>query len=279
MRQPVNATRTGRSILVLSPILTVALALCAGAVDPVGSAADGRPRSAPARAADACAGAASLTASDARPRQLRAVRFSAAASTVPAAAVVFYDFSYGDGSDDAGVEPTAVHAYQETGTYLAKVSIVTSCNTVIASSDYRVVVVDGLAPAVAIGYPRANQTVHFGRLGLELTGTARDPSGVRRVELAIQLLSVKRAGARAAASQPGCYWYDGHVHLKLRACAVPLFFPARLSGHRWTFRMNARAQIPPGVYAARVRATDRAGNVTTVFSPKLGNILGFGLIA
>jgi hypothetical protein len=281
--KPVNATRTGRSILAVTPILTIALALGAGAVDPAGSAADGpggppgRAAAAPARAADACEGAASLTASEARPRQLRPVRF-AASTTVPAASVVFYDFSYGDGSDDAGVDPTAVHAYQESGAYQTKVSIVTSCNTIVSSTALRVVVADGLPPTVAIGYPRANQTVHFGRLGLQLTGTAQDPSGVRRVELAIQLLSVKRAGVRAAAS-PGCYWYDGHVHLKVRGCARPLFFPVRVGGHRWSFRMNARAQIPPGVYTARVRATDKAGNVTTVFSPKLGNFLAFGLIA
>jgi hypothetical protein len=43
--------------------------------------------------------------------------------------------------------------------------------------------------------------------------------------------------------------------------------------------MNPRSQIPPGVYTVRVRATDRVGNITTVFSPKLGNILAFLLVA
>ncbi len=287
--EPVNATRTGRSILAVTPILTLALVLGAGGSAAAGGRT-GTPAAAPvpvtphARAADACGGAASLTVSDARPRQLRAVRFGAGASTVPAAAVVFYDFSYGDGSDDAGSQPTAVHAYQQSGTYLTKVSIVTTCNTIVSSAEVRVVVVDGLPPAVAIAYPQADRTVHFGRQGLQLTGTAQDPSGVRRVELAIQLVSVKRSvvrpGARAAAvKQPGCYWYDGHVHLKVRACSAPLFFAVRLSGHRWSFRMNPRAQIPPGVYTARVRATDRVGNITTIFSPRLGNILAFGLVA
>jgi hypothetical protein len=136
-----------------------------------------------------------------------------------------------------------------------------------------------------IGYPHANQTVHFGRAGLLLSGTAPDPAGVRRVELAIQILSVKRSATRsgavraAAAAKPGCYWYDGNVKLRARGCAAPLFFKARVSGSRWSFRMNPRAQIPPGVYTVRVRATDRAGNMTTVFSPKLGNILAFALVA
>ena len=276
--EPVNATRAGRSILAVTPILTLALVLYAGAIDPAAGSAPPGGRTA-AHAADVCDGAASLAVSDARPHQLRAVRFSATASTVPASAIAFYDFSYGDGSDDAGSQPTAVHAYQQTGTYLAKVSIVTTCNTIVSSTEVRVVVADGLPPAVAITFPQANRTVHFGRLGLELRGTARDPSGVRRVELAIQLLSVKRSVVRAAATHPGCYWFDGHTHLKVRACAAPLFFAARLSGHRWSFRMNPRSQIPPGVYTARARATDRVGNITTIFSPRLRNILAFGLIA
>jgi hypothetical protein len=278
MRQPVNATRTGRSILV-TPILTLALALVTGAVEPAGLAA-ARPG---ARAADACAGTVGLAVSDRRPRQLLPVRFGAVASTVPPASVAFYDFNYGDGSDDAGALPTAVHAYAQSGNYLAKVSIVTTCDTVISSGELHVDVVDGLPPAATIGSPHANQTVHFGRAGLLLTGTATDPSGVRKVELAMQILSVKRAGTRAraaaAATQPGCYWYDGKLKLRLRGCAKPLFFPVHVHAGHWSFRMNPRSQIPPGVYTARVRATDRVGNITSVFSPKLGNILAFLLVA
>ena len=294
--EPAHATRTRRRAILVAAtaILALALALDAGSSVAAGggrglarTTAPARPPTptpAQARAADVCDGTASLTVSTTRPLQLRAVRFGAATSTVPAAAVAFYDFSYGDGSDDAGSQPTAVHAYQESGTYLAKVSIVTTCNTIVSSAEVRIVVVDGLPPAVAITYPQPNRTVHFGSLGLQLTGTAQDPSGVRRVELAIQLVSLKRsvvlprAGA-AAAKQPGCYWFDGHVHLKVRPCAAPLFFAARLRGHRWSFRMNPRSQIPPGVYTARARATDRVGNITTIFSPHLGNILAFGLIA
>jgi hypothetical protein len=274
--EPVNAPRTGRSILAVTTILTLALTVAPGAADP----AAGRPS---AHRADACGGGLSLAASDARPRQSRPVRFTAVNSSVPADAVVFFDFNYGDGDDDATSLPTAVHAYQEPGTYLAKVSVVTTCNTIVSSPDFHVVVGDGLPPAAAIGFPHANQTVHFGRAGLLLSGTAPDPSGLRRVELAIQILSVKRSAARAraaaaAAPKPGCYWYDGRVKLRAHACASPLFFKAHVSGSRWSFRMNPRSQIPPGVYTVRVRATDRAGNMTTVFSPKLGNILAFALV-
>ncbi|MGI8800696.1 MAG: PKD domain-containing protein, partial [Solirubrobacteraceae bacterium] len=247
---------------------------------PPGSAA-APPAGGGARGADACGGSAAVGLSVRRPLQLRPVRFSAAGSTVPAAAVVFYDFNYGDGSDDATAAPTAVHAYHDPGQYLAKVSIVTTCNTIVSSAEYAVTVLDGQPPVASIGFPRADQTAHFGRAGLQLSGTATDPSGVRRVELAIQLLKVTRAvsSSKAGAVGPGCYWYDGKLTLRLRACAEPLFFAARVGGGRWSFRMNPRSQIPPGVYAVRVRATDRLGNLTTVFSPKLVNILAFRLVA
>lgn len=269
--RPVHPRVTGRSPLLVTPILTLALALAGGALDTALAAVP-----APAaHSADACAGGAILALSDRHPIQMRPVRFSAAASTVPAATVSFYDFNYGDGSDDATAQPTAVHAYQAPGTYLATLSIVTTCNTIVSSAAYHVIVGDGLPPVAAIAFPRADHVTHFGRLGLLLHGAATDPSGVRKVELAIQLLKVGRA---AAVKQPGCYWYDGHVKLRVRGCASPLFFAARLRGSHWSFRMNARAQIPPGVYTVRVRATDRAGNMTTIFSLKLGNILAFQLV-
>jgi hypothetical protein len=280
-----KARRTGRSILAVTTTLTVTLAAAAPGLAPAGSAAaPGRPH---AHAADACDGSVGLQVSDRRPLQLRPVRV-AAISSVPADAVVFYDFNYGDGSDDAGAQPNAVHAYQDTGAYAVKVTAVTTCNTMVSSPELRVVVGDGLPPDVAIGFPHADQTAHFGRAGLLLQGTARDPSGVRKVELAMQVLRVTRsatragaAGATAAATTPktGCYWYDGHVKLRARGCASPLFFPVHVTGTHWSFRMNPRSQIPPGVYTARVRATDRHGNASTIFSPKLGDILAFKLVA
>ncbi|HWH11702.1 MAG TPA: PKD domain-containing protein [Solirubrobacteraceae bacterium] len=227
------------------------------------------------RDAGSCPGSAALRISTRHPVQRRAVAFDATSSDVDAGTVVFYDFSYGDGTDDATTQPTAVHAYAATGTYLARLNVVTSCNTVISSPAYHVVVRDGLPPTATITYPKPNQTVHFGTAGLELRGTASDPSGVASVDIAIQIVSVLRA---SRATTAGCYWYDGHVSLRLRVCGSPLFFPVRLAGSHWTFRMNRRAQIPPGGYAVRIRATDRVGNQTSVYSTKLGDIQGFTLI-
>lgn len=277
-------TRAGRSRLAIVLFLAVTVVVPAGA-DPARSSGDRYGRQ--AHAASGCGGTASLAVSDRRPRQLGQVTFNAAVSTVPPASVVFYDFSYGDGSDDASVQPTARHAYRATGTYTVELTIMTICSTIITSAKYPVVVRDGLPPSVAISFPPARQTVHFGRAGLLLTGTAHDPSGVRRVELAIGLLSVKRSAIRAnatdaAAKSPaalaGCYWYDGHITLRVRPCGSPLFFAAHLGSGVWSFRMNPRSRIPPGGYAVRVRATDDAGNSTSVLSPILGNIVGFSLV-
>ncbi len=222
-----------------------------------------------------CQGSAQLKISTRHPVQSHAVAFDAGASHVSNGSIVFYEFSYGDQADDATVQATAVHAYQQTGTFLVRLNIVTSCNTVISSFAYHVIVRDGIAPTVAITYPKSGQTVHFGRAGLQLRGTAADPSGVAHVDIAIQILSVLRAAKPAAG---GCYWYDGHVSLRVRGCNSPLFFPVRLTGRHWTFRMNPRSQIPPGGYAVRIRATDKAGNRTAVYSPKLGDIQGFRLV-
>ncbi|HEY5197191.1 MAG TPA: PKD domain-containing protein [Solirubrobacteraceae bacterium] len=254
------------------------LAAAASGLALAGSALSSTAASVPTRStrdAGTCQGSARLAISTRHPVELRAVAFDATASKLADGTVVFYDFSYGDGTDDATTQPTAVHAYEKTGTYLARLNIVTSCNTVISSLAYHVVVRDGLAPTTTISYPKADQTVHFGTRGLQLRGTASDPSGVAHVDIAIQILSVLRA---ARPTTPGCYWYDGHVSLHLRGCGSPLFFPVRLTGTHWTFRMNPRSQIPPGGYAVRIRATDRAGNETSVFSTKLGDIQGFTLV-
>ena len=251
---------------------TLAAATCVLAAIALSS---GGPARAEPRDAVECKGSSALRISTRHPVQRHAVAFNAVPPHLTGGSVVFYDFSYGDGTDDATTQPTAVHAYQQTGSYLVRLNVVTSCNTVINSPAYHVVVRDGLAPTVAISYPKSDETVHFGALGLALRGTARDPSGVRRVEIAIQILSVLRAAKPIAAA---CYWYDGHVSLRARGCAAPLYFPVKLTGTHWAFRMNARSQIPPGDYAVRVRATDAAGNETTVFSPKLGDIQGFTLV-
>ncbi|HEX3874414.1 MAG TPA: PKD domain-containing protein, partial [Solirubrobacteraceae bacterium] len=179
-----HAARPGSTLAAAACGLVAALAVTSGGPARAASRAAG------SRDGGACQGTAQLAISTRHPVQLRAVSFKAGSSHVVGGSVVFYDFSYGDGTDDATAQPTAVHAYQRTGTFLVRLNIVTSCNTVISSPAYHVIVRDGLAPTVAVTYPKPNQTVHFGTLGLQLRGTASDPSGVGHVDIAIQILSV-----------------------------------------------------------------------------------------
>jgi len=153
-----RAQRTWLGVATLGTAAGLAIALASGspahvarAAGPAGgnrSAGDGAP----------CQGAAELKISSRHPVQRRAVSFDAAASRVGNGSVVFYDFRYGDGTDDATTQATAVHAFQETGTYLVRLNLVTSCNTVVSSPAYHVVVRDGLPPTVGIIYPRSDET-------------------------------------------------------------------------------------------------------------------------
>jgi hypothetical protein len=224
-----------------------------------------------------CQASASLTVSTRHARQGHAVRFDASKSRVVGGAVSFYDFNYGDGKEDATAQPIVTHAYQSTGVFHARVQVVTTCDTIATSPVQDIRVAYGRAPSARIDAPQPNQTVHFRRGGLDLRGTVHSSVGVRSVELAIQLIALLHGRARAAAA--GCYWYDGRRQaLRAHSCSTPLFFRVGVGGSRWSFHIGTSARIVAGQYAARVRATDRAGNSTTVFSPRLRNILAFKLV-
>jgi glucose/arabinose dehydrogenase len=90
-----------------------------------------------------------------------------------------------------------------------------------------------------------------------LRGTARDPSGVRRVQVALRALA-KRAGK--------CRWWSarlGGLAERGTSCAKPAYMGARLSGGgsevRWTLPLGGR--ILPGRYLLVFRTVDGEGNV------------------
>ena len=93
------------------------------------------------------------------------------------------------------------------------------------------------------------------RRGL-VSGTARDQSGVRRVEVAVR----RRLRGR------GCSWWlrsQGRMARKRLRCDRPRWMRAKLrrveSGVRWSVRLRGR--LPAGTYRVLVKATDRRGNV------------------
>lgn len=228
----------------------------------------------PAAAAQAAPGA-QLTVSKPSTRQRVGVVFDASKST-SSDPLVSYRFDYGDGTTATTYQPLAMHAYRSVGAYNAHVTVIDALGRGAASAAVRVDVRDGIAPTVRIDRPRPNRIVHLGGRGRLFSGRASDASGVRRVELAMSLLSARGARARSAAR---CGWYDGVRSLRVRSCASPLFFRAALSHGRWRFRIRSGARLPLGTYGLRVRALDKTGNRSSLLSLRLRTIIGVRLRA
>jgi hypothetical protein len=169
-------------------------------------------------------------------------------------------------------QPIAMHAYQRPGRFHVNVTVTDVHGVGTTSGSVTVKVRDGVPPVVRINSPRPNQRVHLSR-GIVISGSAADPgpgaSGVRRVEIALQFLSI---------GGPGCYWYDGQHSLVVRVCGSALFFRTSLKGKRWSFRLDPAVRFPSGFYAVRVRGIDRAGNVSNYYAVRLHTILGFELL-
>lgn len=218
--------------------------------------------------------AASLRVSNVHPRQLQGVVFDAVAST-SAGQPQGYLFRYGDGIQEASYQPVMMHGYRTPGTYQATVAVTDSRGQTMVSKPVTVTVRDGRAPVVSISAPRSLESVRRRGRGYLFRGQAVDPgpgaSGVRRVELALQFLSPP-VGTR------GCLWFDGRHSLVLRGCAQPLFFPASFGRGHWSFLLRSGLSFPSGFYALRVRAFDRAGNISDWYAPRLRTILGFKLL-
>lgn len=219
---------------------------------------------------------ARLTVGNASTRQRAGVIFDASKST-SSDPVVSYRFDYGDGTSATTYQPLAMHAYRRVGAYDAQVVVTDVRGRTAASASVRLVVRDGIPPAVRIDRPRPNRIVHLGGRGRLFSGRANDASGVRGVELAMSLLSARGASARSGAAK--CGWYDGRRSLRVRSCSSPLFFAARVSRGRWRFTMPPGARIPAGVYSLRVRALDRAGNRSSLLSLRLRTIIGVRVTA
>jgi hypothetical protein len=216
---------------------------------------------------------AHLHISDRNPRQLRGVLLDASSSTGD---IVAYEFHYGDGVVEHGVQPVASHGYQNTGTYHATVVVTGRTGDQATSIPETIRVRDGIPPVVSIDSPRPDQRVRLGKSGLVFKGAASDAgSGVSKVALAIQLLHPPR---HLKTPRGSCVWFDSHQWLLLSGCSSPYYFPARYGHGRWSFRMDPRARIPAGTYVVRVIGIDRAGNISHYFAITLHTIFPFQLV-
>ncbi len=187
--------------------------------------------------------------------------------------IVQYVFHYGDGIVERSYQPLALHGYRKPGSYRATVTVVDPSGNQATSTGVNIRVRDGIPPVVRIASPRPGQHTRLGASGILFRGGASDSGGVSRVQLAVQLI----APTRGIKTHGKCIWYDARQFLVLSDCSAPFFFRAKLAHGRWSFRIARSATIPAGTYVVRVRAIDRAGNISHFYSVRLRTILPFEL--
>ncbi|MGI8904600.1 MAG: PKD domain-containing protein [Solirubrobacteraceae bacterium] len=205
-------------------------------------------------------------------RQNHGILFDASKST---GQISMYVFDFGDGITEMSYQPLALHGYRKPGDYQTTVLALAPDGAQAESDPVIVHVRDGLPPVVSIASPRPNQRLRFPTAGLLLRGAASDSgSGVQRVEIALQLADVHSRPPKAPKGD--CVWFDGRRgRLVFSACTTPVFFRVRFAGQRWRFRVGPHERLPTASYVVRVRAFDRAGNVSAFFTIALRTILPF----
>jgi hypothetical protein len=111
--------------------------------------------------------------------------------------------------------------------------------------------IDRLGPTLRIG------ALATGLRRGRLTGSARDPSGLHLVEVAVR--------ARHRGGTP-CRWWSWRRRAlgKARKCS-PAWIRARLTGTAWSAWLGHA--LPRGSYVVLVRATDKRANATTRITP------------
>jgi hypothetical protein len=266
----------GPIIAAVLPSKRLAIAVCSAGALAIGALSGATAQAQPSPSVRAgvtavAALSAQLRVADRHPLQLHGVLLDASGSTGD---ISTYAFHFGDGVVEQSYQPLALHGYRTPGTYHATVVVIDAAGHQRTSASVRIKVRDGIPPVVRINVPRPNQRVRLGPSGLRLSGKVSDNVGVARVQLAIELV----ASRRHFQTHGACIWYDSHQFLLLSACGAPFFFNAQARHGRWSFRIDPGATIPKGTYVVRVRAIDRAGNISHFFAVGLRTILPFDLV-
>lgn len=218
----------------------------------------------------------------------QAVGFTVSGATDPDGAlgddVVKYVWDFGNGTVEERTPGSGAHRYAVAGRYEVRVRAVDRTNTSGPPSDPVAVVVtdppplpppggeitsltqlpgfeagygpnrrgpDAGPPFVAFRSPRVGARVRIRRGVPLLRGRTADPSGVRKVDLAL----MRREGRR-------CRWFDGRGAFRLGSCTAPVWFKAILDDFDWRYAFPRRVRPRPAAYFAFVRATDYLGKRT-----------------
>lgn len=235
-----------------------------------------------------------------RPRQNEAIGF-VSGSTDPeqnaGGGIVEYRWDFGDGKKEVTKVGGVAHTYTEVGTYKATLQVVDAHGLASeVTPPQEVVVTDGIAPTVAVTAPTHNarlnlkSTYVLGKrrprpLQLTMLGTVADASGIDSVEVSLAITKrdkVKRAKkkkrrstSRSAQTRRQCEFYSGRVFTKKKDCAKETWVKATLVPGGWTLKTRKRLRLPAGRYQLKVRAKDRTGLLSSVFSTQVKTVVNF----
>lgn len=216
-----------------------------------------------------------------RPRRRPATRAASlkgdASSDPDAVDTLGYTWDFGDGGSSAAANPA--HAYSSPGAHTARLTV----SDGHGGSDSATVAVTvreppsvGAPPSVDSTLPpdigtlsstatspdRQGPALSFDARASDaargrLAGQASDPSGVRKVQVALRAQRDRRVGCR--------WWSRGLRRLrnKRASCGAPAWMTAGLKrqGDGWSWSLPLGTTMPPGAYVVMLRGFDVAGNV------------------
>jgi hypothetical protein len=219
-------------------------------------------------------------------RQDQLVGYAATQSTDPeqvnnaGGGITEYQWDFGDGAKQTTTSPTTLHSYPNIGTYTVTLVVKDKGGLSSAPVTKTVTVTDGKPPVATFLTPadgaklKLNPKKHGKRRKLQLTllGKATDASGVAKVELTIYATKRTEKGKKLGKGQ--CLFYTGRTFSK-KACTKEVWLTVTPSGEGWRLKTKKGVRIPPGRYAARVRATDKTGLLSTTFTVKDRSLVRF----
>lgn len=204
---------------------------------------------------------ASLTGPTDIVRQGVAATFDASGSSDPEASygggIASYHWDFGDGTTADTTTPTTTHAFPDRKAYSVTVTVTDKQGGgSAASAPVTVTVLDGTAPEVSVGQPRAKQRIRLYKKGTKkrarvtLFGNASDDTALKGVYLTL----------RPVASKNGqCRWFDGKSKLVSAACTTPVVLQAKVNDTSWRYVLPLKAKLAKGPYQVSVVSLDASG--------------------
>ncbi|MEJ7797136.1 MAG: choice-of-anchor Q domain-containing protein [Solirubrobacteraceae bacterium] len=204
----------------------------------------------------------------------------------------------GDSATDIDGQPRTVGAASDQGAdeFVAPpATAAPPANTPAATND-------GIAPAVVVTKPRANQRIKLTttktktrtvtkngkktkvksktskRTRIGVAGTAKDPSGIKAIVLTIQKISTTPSKAKkktsatssaATTTAKKCKWLNATKGVVLKSCTKPPLLLAKVAKDgSWTFNVKSTIRLGAGRYRVIAVGADNSGALGNSAAPK-----------